>query len=111
MAFKMKGSPMQRNFGVSPIKDIQGDGTLQGTNHHHNNKHYDGMKHDKDGNWIEEAKPAPKFKSALKQQVLGGMRRTKPTKELKIQKTVVEKCRDSGGTWDPKTKTCIPKKD
>ena len=56
MAFKMKGFPFA---GKSPIKDIQGDGTPEGTNHHHNNKHYDGMKHDKDGNWIEESKPAP----------------------------------------------------
>ena len=23
MAFKMKGSPMQRNFGISPVKDRQ----------------------------------------------------------------------------------------
>ena len=65
MAFKMKGFPFA---GKSPIKDIQGDGTPEGTNHYHNNKHYDGMKHDKDGNWIEETKPAPKFKSALKQK-------------------------------------------
>ena len=56
MAFKMKGFPFA---GKSPIKDIQGDGTPEGTNHHHNNKHYDGMEHDKDGKWIEEAKPPP----------------------------------------------------
>tara|TARA_Y100001963_G_scaffold61398_1_gene85726 strand:+ start:4999 stop:5433 length:435 start_codon:yes stop_codon:yes gene_type:complete len=62
MAFKMKGFPFA---GKSPIKDIQGDGTPEGTNHYHNNKHYDGMKHDKDGKWIEETKPKPK--SPMKQ--------------------------------------------
>ena len=66
MAFKMKGFPFA---GKSPIKDIQGDGTPEGTNHHHNNKHYDGMKHDKDGKWIEEAKPPPNKQKEEKKEV------------------------------------------
>ena len=69
MAFKMKGFPFA---GKSPIKDIQGDGTPEGTNHHHNNKHYDGMKHDKDGNWIEETKPAP-TKQTMESGVAGAV--------------------------------------
>ena len=28
--FKMKGSPMQRNFGVSPVKDTKGEDSYGG---------------------------------------------------------------------------------
>jgi hypothetical protein len=61
MAFKMKGSPMQRNFGISPIKDLN-----RGGNPEHNYAH---KLHDegKGPDPHEEEKPAPKFKSALKQ--------------------------------------------
>ena len=55
-----------------------------------------------------------KMTNPFKQQVLGGMRRTKSTKEQETQKTTqelrAERCRNNGGTWDPKTKKCIPLK-
>ena len=75
MGYNMKRgvAPKFKELGSSPAKDMQGDGTPQGTNHYHNNKHYDGMKHDKYGNWIEETKetkpkPKPKPKSPAKQK-------------------------------------------
>ena len=34
MAYKMKGSPMQRNFGISPIKQAVGGGAGEAIEHH-----------------------------------------------------------------------------
>ena len=43
MAFKMKGSPMQRNFGISPIKSIKhGAGTEWEHVHNKSVRHEDG---------------------------------------------------------------------
>tara|TARA_Y100000401_G_scaffold35763_1_gene26784 strand:+ start:299 stop:739 length:441 start_codon:yes stop_codon:yes gene_type:complete len=63
MAFKMKGSPMQRNFGISPMKDISRGPAIKGNHNYAHLMHDEGKGPDPH----EEEKPAPKFKSALKQ--------------------------------------------
>ena len=59
MAYKMKGSPMQRNFGISPIKQAVGGGAGEAIEHHKkykaNKPKWDPTKR-QGGDWIKEAR-------------------------------------------------------